>query len=69
MKPAGITLVAIAVLRPRIRNSIAQKPTSGYKQISTELDMQMILVGLLKTCVQAETITDINPRDDKFIPL
>lgn len=71
MKPAGIMLVVIVFfLRPQIRNGIAQKPTGDDKRISTERDMQMNHGRHIKNlCVQAETITDINTHDDKFIPL
>ena len=70
MKPAGIMLVVIVFLRPQSRNGIAQKPTWDDKRISTERDMQMIHGRNIKNlCVQAETITDINTHDDKFIPL
>lgn len=70
MKPAGITLVVIVILRPQIRNGIAQQPTLDDKRSSTERDMQMIHGRNIKNlCVRAETITDINTHDDKFIPL
>lgn len=63
-------LVVIVILRPQIRNGIAQKPTWDYKRISPERDMQMTHGRNIKNlCVQAETITDINTQDDKFIPL